>query len=229
MTFCWGTEFFLNTWLSFVHQVTLQNLSLSDTGVFDLRGGGGIWVFNCLSSTLWMQCCFFWAGSFMLLMCFHSWEPAVLAPASLQTLLAGLLPIQTLSQSLLMELCHCHGIVLQLRAILSFLLYSQNYNSPPLMVAFLGNMVFILFLFIRGLNYVWYLFILTLGQFCWLIFLDALLGSALFLPPAPFYYNFSYFLHCDRDTVIVLTVLADVCDCPKCCLTPADFFLLFLV
>ena len=44
-----------------------------------------------------------------------------------------------------------------------------------------------------------------------------------------FYCNFSYFLHCSKDIVIVLTVLADVCDWPKCSLTPVDFFLLFLV
>lgn len=38
-----------------------------------------------------------------------------------------------------------------------------------------------------------------------------------------FYHDFSYILHCDRDTIIVLTVLADVCYLLKCSLTPANF------
>jgi len=41
-----------------------------------------------------------------------------------------------------MELCYCRGIKVQLRAILYFLLYSQNYNSPSLKVLFLGNVFY---------------------------------------------------------------------------------------
>lgn len=92
------------------------------------------------------------AGGVTLLMYFPSWEPLVPAPSSFLALLPTKHPLN-------LCLWNNHGIALQLRNILSSLLYSQNYNIP-LKVLFLGDAVFILFLSVLFDMFAIYFFLL---------------------------------------------------------------------
>lgn len=175
MEFCWEL---LSSW----HPDCLQcnkdiERSLSDTGVIDLMGRRSICSFNCISSRLWMQCGSFWASS--------CWCPTVNVlfplgshclfrphPFWLSSLASS--PCQTLSQAIFMELpWHC-------TAFKEYSVFSTA-RVTALLSRYYSLVIWFLFLSISPVWTVWYLFLFA-GQFLWPIFLDGLLGSALFLP-----------------------------------------------